>query len=588
MRVKVESVPPLPHVKAWFSANALPSILDLKNSLCADLQPLSHERVLPEHILLLLDDFELLDSSPIDVVRDGDLIVIKKRPSPPQSKRKAPEAASPSRKRAKLDNGRTVSQTSYVSTKRHASAKPPAPVAIESTSELDSSSDSSSSSESEEDESSDSDTDSDTSDSSSGSDSDSSTSSSSSASSSFSEPETRSSRQKLSNGKKATTAAAKPQTSKPAPPPVPPGYGKPATHSRNLRRRRKKMYERLSLTAEPTSVNDIPLGLRAHTHEPTAAAASASTPASASAEPDTQPVRASGKGKEPAREISNEGPSFMMASLQNKNKKRGFKSAMAQGVPPKIIFPDAASAASTSTPTQQQQQQSMDVDPDVQLVEAALNPSPPTATPAITRVQPRLIPPSEKQERGQIPANMFVTSVDVEEGMWNTKGKKKNKKKKKVQVEETWDYAAEEVVEDGDAFAGGLPYDDVPEVSMVTATRTTSQKDPATSNSTEHAVVAAQWDTLRKITDKAQLQPGATVGWKALGINFATFTPEILLHVGRVLSCDEQLVVEPIAEPGAAGVSFGGAVDPEEGGPAEETFEWSDVFQGDWRLVSVR
>ncbi|KAI0662818.1 hypothetical protein C8Q70DRAFT_473304 [Cubamyces menziesii] len=581
MRVKVESVPPLPHVKAWFSANALPSILDLKNSLCADLQPLSNEHVLPDHILLLLDDFELLDSSPIDVVRDGDLIVIKKKPSPTQPKRKASEAASPSRKRAKLDDGRAVSHTSHSVTKRRASAKPPAPVTVESASESDSSSDSS---EDDEDESSDSDTDSDDSDSSSdsNSDSDSSSTSTSSASdsSSSSEPETRSSRQKHPNGKKATTTAAKPQTSKPAAPPVPPGYGKPATHSRNLRRRRKKMYERLSLTAEPTSVNDIPLGPRARTLEPTAAAASTS------AEPETQPARASEKGKEPAREISSEAPSFMMASLQNKNKKRGFKSAMTQGVPPKIVFPDTA-AASAGASTSAQHQQSMDVDPDAQLVEAALNPSPPIATSATTRAQPRLIPPSEKQERGQIPANIFVTSVDVEEGMWNAKGKKKNKKKKKVQVEETWDYA-EEVVEEVNTFAGGLPYDDVPETPIAPATSATSQTDPAKTNSTERAVVAAQWDTLRKITDKAQLQPGATVGWKALGINFATFTPEILLHIGRVISCGEQLVVEHIAEPSTAKASFGGVIDPEEGEPAEETFEWSEVLQGDWRLVSMR
>ncbi|KAI9069562.1 hypothetical protein FKP32DRAFT_60375 [Trametes sanguinea] len=80
MRLKVESVPPLPHVKAWFSAHALPSVLDLKASLCADLHALSDAHIKPEDILLLLDDFELLDSSSIDVVRDGDLIVYVSSP----------------------------------------------------------------------------------------------------------------------------------------------------------------------------------------------------------------------------------------------------------------------------------------------------------------------------------------------------------------------------------------------------------------------------------------------------------------------------------------------------------------------------
>lgn len=75
MRLKVESVPPLPHVKAWFSAQALPSVLDLKAALCTDLAPFKHAAIVPEHLLLLLDDFELLDSSPIHVLRDGDLIV---------------------------------------------------------------------------------------------------------------------------------------------------------------------------------------------------------------------------------------------------------------------------------------------------------------------------------------------------------------------------------------------------------------------------------------------------------------------------------------------------------------------------------
>ena len=75
MRLKVETVAPLPHVKAWFCANAIPTIHDLKTSLCADLPPLRGAAVHPQDLILLLDDFELLDSSPIDVVRDGDLVV---------------------------------------------------------------------------------------------------------------------------------------------------------------------------------------------------------------------------------------------------------------------------------------------------------------------------------------------------------------------------------------------------------------------------------------------------------------------------------------------------------------------------------
>lgn len=75
MRVKVESVAPLPHVKAWFSAQALPTIYDLKTSLCSDLHAFKHASINAEDIVLILDDFELLDSSSIDVVRDGDLVM---------------------------------------------------------------------------------------------------------------------------------------------------------------------------------------------------------------------------------------------------------------------------------------------------------------------------------------------------------------------------------------------------------------------------------------------------------------------------------------------------------------------------------
>ncbi|KAI0643595.1 hypothetical protein C8Q79DRAFT_1022626 [Trametes meyenii] len=561
MRLKVESVAPLPHVKAWFSTNAVPTILDLKASLCSDLSPLSHDRVRPQDVLLLLDDFELLDSSAIDVVRDGDLVVIKKKPVPPVSKRKATsqDIASPARKRTKTEDGRTSSRAPVVTArappKLHAKPRPEDP-----------SSDSSTDSESE-DNSTDSDSDSE-SESSSDSDSNSSESSSSSSSSSATSSAAGRPHKNVANAPAVKQLKANP--AKPDGPPVPPGLGKPATHSRNLRRRRKRMYERLTATAEPASVNDIPLGTRAHTVDDVADVAEVPPEPRAQPPLQVQPARVNGKGKAKATELPlGETPAFMMASLQNKNKRRGFKNALTQGVPPKIVFPDADNSENPV----------MDVDQDAQIVEAALQPqpSPPEAeTPRLA--QPRLIPPSEKQERGLIPANMFVTSVDVEEGLWPAKGKKK--KKKKVQAEKTWDY------EEEDTFAGGLPYDDVPEVPA--PANTTPQGDITVVGSAEHAVVAAKWDSLRKITDRAQVPSGTTVAWKALGINFTTLTPEMLLHIGRVTTCDDFLVVERLAESGSAEVSFGGAIAEEEGGAVEETFEWPDVLSGDWRLVATR
>ena len=60
---------------------------------------------------------------------------------------------------------------------------------------------------------------------------------------------------------------------------------------------------------------------------------------------------------------------------------------------------------------------------------------------------------------------------------------------------------------------------------------------------------------------------------QALGINFATLTPEMLLHVARVLQSGDQLVVEPMAEHSAGEVSFGGAVAEEEGG------KWAHILR---------
>ena len=75
---------------------------------------------------------------------------------------------------------------------------------------------------------------------------------------------------------------------------------------------------------------------------------------------------------------------------------------------------------------------------------------------------------------------------------------------------------------------------------------------------------------------------------QALGINTVTLTPETLLYVARVQLSDTQVVVQPIAETITAAVSFGRPVDAEEDEPAEETYEWQDIFSGDWRIVTTR
>lgn len=72
MRIKVECAPPLPAVKAWFVVPAVFNILDLKASLLSQFPAI--QNLSPADLSFSLDGFELLDSSPIDVVRDGELI----------------------------------------------------------------------------------------------------------------------------------------------------------------------------------------------------------------------------------------------------------------------------------------------------------------------------------------------------------------------------------------------------------------------------------------------------------------------------------------------------------------------------------
>lgn len=63
-----------PPLKAWFSVPShVATVRDLKKSLCSNLEVL--EDVAPDSIILLLDEFEVLDDSPINVLRDGDLLL---------------------------------------------------------------------------------------------------------------------------------------------------------------------------------------------------------------------------------------------------------------------------------------------------------------------------------------------------------------------------------------------------------------------------------------------------------------------------------------------------------------------------------
>ncbi|KAK0197838.1 hypothetical protein F5146DRAFT_1156842 [Armillaria mellea] len=183
--------------------------------------------------------------------------------------------------------------------------------------------------------------------------------------------------------------------------------------------------------------------------------------------------------------------SLSMFSLGNKNKKKGFKQKLTLPATPKIVF-----QAQT----------------------------------------PRLVPPSERED---LPANVFVTSVDVEEGRWG-------KKAKKEAIEEVaLDYGEEAIVEEGDAI------------------------DEEANKMWE--TVEAVFDSYPVITQPDQSHVGNLVAWKALALNPITFSPEVSLHLARVaaVNADNAYIISRLVRPG-----WETGDEPTE----DETIAWGDVL----------
>ncbi|TFK66641.1 hypothetical protein BDN72DRAFT_899638 [Pluteus cervinus] len=293
----------------------------------------------------------------------------------------------------------------------------------------------------------------------------------------------------------------------------------------------------------------------------------------------------------------------MMASLGNKNKKRGYKKQLNVDVPAKIVF-SSEGVPMTVRPT-----------PSDGMVDSPMaGPTSgagavATTTASAPIASARLIPPSERQERGQLPMNMFVTSVDVEEGLGERKRKKRRKgdeydygyayggrralrsrTKKLALLEGQYDDAVEEVTLDygvgEDGVDGGA--------SKVCGF--------------EWQEAEKGWEMYRVVEKVDELCVGGLFGWKGLGMNPETFLPEQLLIVARVLSVHPEntgtgpgcrVVVRQLLRPGAKAVNFssvrlrgviggeeiGGESQQVEEGEEEESFEWKDVISAGWRCV---
>jgi hypothetical protein len=81
VRLKILATAPLPELKAWFSVESLDTIADLKRNICLGVHALRNAGLQASDICLLLDEFELLNESSFTVLRDGDLIHVKRAAS---------------------------------------------------------------------------------------------------------------------------------------------------------------------------------------------------------------------------------------------------------------------------------------------------------------------------------------------------------------------------------------------------------------------------------------------------------------------------------------------------------------------------
>jgi len=75
-RIRLQSFPPLPSLKAWFLIPpGVTNIRDLKLALCSQLSIFKDMRIEPAHIVLEMDGFEVLEESHVDLVHEGDVML---------------------------------------------------------------------------------------------------------------------------------------------------------------------------------------------------------------------------------------------------------------------------------------------------------------------------------------------------------------------------------------------------------------------------------------------------------------------------------------------------------------------------------
>ncbi|KAJ7026294.1 hypothetical protein C8F04DRAFT_1125669 [Mycena alexandri] len=522
MRLKIQSVAPLPVVRVWFTPGAdLLDISDLTATLAREVFAAKSKNASP--LNLSLDGFELLEASLLsDVLRDGDLVVVKAA----DISKKTPEVG---KKRKRSSSPKTTRS---------------APLRVAKLSSSSSSSSASSSASSSSSSSSDSESD---------SDSDSDSSSSASPPSTFTShprvlvPQTQTARRSSPH----LVPTAVPTTTK-KPMHVPPGKGRSSTHSRNQRRRIKRIADANAASTLPdfvSTINATPVAkqldaevdrrVKARIHGPAPDVASALNNAfggndragrldpgalDAADSPSPSTLHTPLYPPTDAEETLNVQMMSMLPKSKNKNKSR----RGGEEIDPrsrKIVF---------GTP------------PPPPVAEVSFN-----GEDEVRRSRPVLIPPSSLSH---LPSNVFITCVDVEEGM-----KKPKKKKRRVeQTEENW------AVEEPALETTVLDYGEEEIPGMVV-------EEPRPKPDLDASMF--DFDAAPAITLHTQLTEGCIIGYMGLIMNMKNFSPEMGKRYGCVLSCTDQVVTIRLM--------FTEDLDEDE---LVEELEWKEI-QGQWKLL---
>ncbi|KAG6334277.1 hypothetical protein ID866_4817 [Astraeus odoratus] len=283
-------------------------------------------------------------------------------------------------------------------------------------------------------------------------------------------------------------------------PHVPPGFGKPQTQARNRRRRIKRLHDR---EATAVAVAGPVSGANAVTYAPDN---EIEVPAHSIGDHDSQQSQTPNDSGTPDPLLT-----LPSLSLRNKNKAKNFRLLLGKPLPAKIIFADDGSPQAGPSsdvlrppPVDVKQETSISTRSTVEPRQAPRN-------------LPPLVPPSE---RSSLPPNLFVTSVDVEAGLWRPKKKRKTR--------DAIEYGAGlpdhghfvSTVADGDAEASIiLDYGD--------------SEDPVHA---QQERPQCQGNTRFTDADINRLEQSANVSWTAL----PKITHDVTLEVGDVVAYKNQ------------------------------------------------